>query len=103
MICENEVHVGDIGTAFEMVLKECDVVVDISTATVKEIIFRKPDKSIVTKTAEFKTGGIDGIIQYITILDDLDLKGTWSIQARVTLPTGIWSSDISKFKVYANL
>ena len=103
MTCENEIHIGDIGTSFEMILKECDSIVDLTGAVTKEIIFRKPDKSIVTKTAEFKTNGTDGVIQYITILDDLDLKGTWNIQARVTLPTGIWSSDISKFKVHANL
>ena len=105
MTCENEIHVGDIGTSFTMVLKECDVVVDISTATVKDIIFRKPDseKTVVIQTAEFVTDGIDGEIEYITILNDLDIKGTWYIQAKVTLPTGTWSSDTSKFKVHANL
>ena len=104
MVCSiYEIHVGDIGTAFEVTLKDCDGVVDISTATSKELIFRKPDKTVVVKIAVFKTDGTDGIIQYLTILDDLDLKGAWSIQAKVTLPTGTWSSDIQKFKVYANL
>ena len=104
MVCSvYEIHVGDIGTAFEITLKDCDVVVDVSTATVKQIIFKKPDKTVITKTADFKTDGTDGIIHYLTILDDLDLKGTWYVQAKVTLPTGTWSSDTSKFKVYANL
>ena len=104
MVCSvYEIHVGDIGTAFEVTLKDCDVVVDVSTASVKQIIFKKPDKTVVTKTAVFKTDGTDGIIQYITILDDLDMKGTWYIQAKVSLPTGTWSSDKSKFKVYDNL
>ena len=105
MTCENEIHVGDIGTSFEMVLMECLEVVDISTATIKEIIFKKPDtaKTVIIKTADFKTDGVDGIIYYKTILDDLDIKGTWYIQAKVTMPTGTWSSDTSKFKVHANL
>jgi len=100
-----EIHVGDIGTVFEINLKDCEDIVDISTAITKEIVFKKPDvdKTVVIKDAVFKTDGTDGIIQYITILDDLDIKGTWYIQAIVQLPTGNWSSDISKFKVYSNL
>lgn len=104
MVCSvYEIHVGDIGTAFEVTMKDCDDVVDISTASIKQLIFRKHDKTVVTKTAVFKTDGTDGIIQYITVLDDLDQKGTWYIQAKITMPTGTWSSDTSKFKVYANL
>lgn len=104
MVCSvYEIHVGDIGTAFKVTLKDCDVIVDVSTASLKEIVFKKPDKTIVTKPAAFVTDGIDGEIQYITIDGDLDAKGTWYIQARVTLPTGTWSSDIDKFKVYDNL
>ena len=105
MVCSiYEIHLGDIGTAFEVTLKDCDVVVDVSTATLKQIIFRKPDKSVVVQDATFgANGGTDGIIQYITILDDLDQTGTWYIQAKVTLPTGTWSSETSKFKVYKNL
>jgi len=98
-----EIHVDDIGTAFQLIMKECEDIVDVSSALTKEIVFKKPDKTIIIQTAEFKTDGTDGIIQYITIADDLDLKGTWYIQGVVTLPTGTWSSDISKFKVYANL
>jgi hypothetical protein len=104
MACNvEEIHLYDIGTSFEITLKDCDVVVDVSSASLKEIIFKKPDKTTVTKTADFKTDGTDGIIQYITVLDDLDQKGSWYIQAKVTLPTGTWSSNTEKFKVYPNL
>jgi len=98
-----EIHTYDIGTVFEVTLLDTDVVVDIALATTKEIIFLKPSGTSVTKTAEFKTTGSDGIIQYTTILDDLNEVGGWKIQAKVTLPTGTWSSDISKFKVYSNI
>lgn len=98
-----EIHLGDIGTVFEVTMKDCDVVVDISLASVMQVIFKKPDKTVVPKTAVFKTDGTDGILQYTTVLDDLDQKGTWYIQAKITMPTGTWSSDTSKFKVYANL
>ena len=98
-----EIHTYDIGTVFEVTLLDTDVAVDVSAASSKEIIFLKPDGTSVTKTAEFGTTGIDGIIKYTTIEDDLDTVGGWKLQAKVTLPTGTWSSDISKFKVYSNL
>jgi hypothetical protein len=99
-----EIHVGDIGTAFEITLMDCDVVVDISTASTKSIVFKKPNKAVVSQTAAFKTDGTDGILQYLSQANDLDQKGTWSIQAIVEFPSGDkWSSDIAKFKVYENL
>ncbi len=104
MTCSTEeIHLGDIGTIFEITLKDCDEVVDLSGATSKLIIFKKPDKIVVTQTASFSTDGTDGIIQYATVLDDLDQTGFWYIQANVTLPSGTWSSEITRFKVYKNL
>jgi|PlaIllAssembly_1097288.scaffolds.fasta_scaffold2069334_1 hypothetical protein len=101
--CVQEIHLGDIGTVFEVELKDCTTVVDLSTATIMEILFQKPDGTTVTKSAEFTTDGADGKIRYITVANDIDVTGSWKLQARVTLPTGTWSSNIEKFKVYGNL
>jgi len=107
-----EIHLDDIGTIFKVTLQECDLdtgvssVVDVSSAdssAKRTIIFKKPDGTIVEKPAEFATDGTDGVIQYATVAGDLNQTGTWKIQARVELLTGMWSSDISKFKVYSNL
>lgn len=98
-----EIHKYDIGTAFEVTLKDGDNTLNLVTSSVKEIHFQKPDGTVVEKTAQFRTDGSDGIIVYITVADDLDQTGSWKIQAKVTLPTGTWSSDIEKFKVYDNL
>lgn len=104
MACE-EIHVGDIGTVFRATISDdcAGTIVDVSTASAQSLTFLKPDGSTVTKTTVFYTDGTDGIIQYVTILDDLDQAGTWKLQGAVTLPTGTWSTDIHKFKVYANL
>lgn len=100
----NEIHIGDIGTIFELTLMDDVVVVDISTATVLSIHFAKPDATTVTVTASLVTDGTDGKIQYITPdANFLDQTGGWKIQGKVTLSTGTWSSDISTFKVYKNL
>lgn len=102
MACE--IHLGDIGTAFRLTILDCSgTPVDISAASAMEVIFRKPDSTVVVQTGVFYTDGTDGIVQYVTIANDLDQTGTWKIQAEVTLPTGTWSSNVETFKVYKNL
>lgn len=99
-----EVHVGDIGTVFEITLYDQGVLLtDTQYASEKCVVFKKADGSLITRPASFKTDGSDAIVQYVSVDGDLDQKGTWRIQARVVLPTGKWSSDTEKFKVYANL
>jgi hypothetical protein len=100
----NEIHIGDIGTIFEVTLMDNEVVVPIDAATLMEIIFVKPDKTKVVNTAVLTSDGLDGKMQYVIALaSELDTKGGWKIQGRVVLPTGTWSTDIDKFKVYENL
>ena len=101
-----EIHIGDVGTIFEVTLLDNLTVIDISLATVMQIIFVKPDatKTKVVNTAVLSGDGSDGKMRYIIALDsELDIKGNWKIQGKVTLPTGSWSTDIDKFKVYENL
>ncbi len=100
----NEIHEFDIGTELIVTISEGAVPVDVSTASVKDIVLTKPDGvTNVTKTAIFDSDGIDGKVKYVTILNDLDAVGQWKIQAIITLSTGKWSSDIGSFRVYKNL
>lgn len=98
-----EIHVNDIGTAFDITLYDNDEVVDISNPVSLIINFIKKDGSCMPKTAVLKTDGTDGVLRYITVDGDLDQEGSWSLQAIVELATGKWSSDITKFKVHGNL
>lgn len=100
-----EIHVGDTGTVFRVTIYDQDNVVrDISTYTTKQLIFRKPDGTILTKTADFYTDGTDGIIQWTTTsASDLDLDGTWKLQAKVASGSNSHKSDIVDFKVWPNL
>ena len=102
--CSNqEIHVGDIGTAFEVTLEDCGSVVDLTGASSIQYIFATPSGATLTKVGNLLTDGTDGIVVYNTIADDLDEAGTWKIQVKVVLPTGTWSSNIEKFRVYPNL
>ncbi len=99
-----EIHVGDIGTVFELTYKDQDAaVVDISSATTQQLIFKKSNNTTAIKTTTFTTDGTDGKAQYTTVADDLDMDGIWSLQGKVILATGTWYSDVHQFKCWPNL
>jgi len=77
------IHKGDFATVFTATMKtSAGVVIDISGATTKQILFRKPDATILTKTATFTTDGTDGKLTYTTISTDVDSVGIWSVQPK---------------------
>lgn len=97
------VHVGDVGTVFRLTFKDQDgVVVDISSASVKQVVFTKPTGAKLACVATFTTSGVDGAAQYASISGDIDLAGTWSMDGYVELPAGKWHSDKVSFEVLAN-
>lgn len=102
--CNEEIHVGDIGTAFRLnLLDDCLTAVDLTSYISLEVYFQKPDGTVLTKTGIPFGPPANGVVQYLTISGDLDTAGTWKIQAKVVLPGGTWSSSVEKFKVYTNL
>ncbi len=108
MSLSEEIHIGDIGTNFEISLVDDSVdppiAVDLTGATILELIFRRADDSILTKTAAVVGDATAGVIQYITTAaSDLNSEGTYRIQAKVVLPSGTWRSERSKFRVHGNI
>ncbi len=98
-----EIHLNDIGTTFEVTIKDDGQVVDISAVTLKQILFKRPNGFLLTKTANFVTDGTDGRMDYISVDGDLGQIGNWSIQAKITLGGGTWNSEIKPFEVFKNL
>ena len=99
----NEIHLNDIGTKFLVTVKDGSSVVNVSTASTKQIIIKKPSGATLTKSASFESDGTDGQINYTIIADDLDEAGTYQLQGKVILSDGTFSTDITKFKVHRNL
>jgi len=99
----SEIHVNDIGTRFLVTIKDDGTVVDVSGATLLQIIFRKPSDTVMTKTGTLMTDGTDGQIYYDAILGDLDEVGNYKIQGKVTITSGTFYTDIQTFKVHCNL
>lgn len=104
----HEIHVGDLGTVFVLTVKDGVNLVDLSSATTKQILFEKPSGVLLTKTAQFVTDGRDGQLSYTTLAGDLNeptgnKPARWKMQAYVVTPAGAWHSDIVSFLVYPNL
>lgn len=104
-MAENEIHVGDVGTTIEVTLTEDGSIVDISTATTKEIKIKGPHGAVNTKIATFVTNGTDGKLEFVSVAGDFNRDGVWRIQAKVILnsPAGTWNSDLGEFTVFPNL
>ena len=92
---------GSAGTVFRATIKDQDnVIVNISGAATKEIIFRSPAGLLKPFAATFVTDGIDGQIEYKTLAGDIDEVGTWEWQPHVLISAGNeWYSDPVEFVV----
>jgi len=103
-----EIRQGQI-VPIEFTIKDQNsVAVDISLATVKTVRIQKPNNIIVSKTADFVSGGTTGKIQIVTAATDLDYVSStedvmYKAQAFVTLSGIEYPSDIYEFHVYPNL
>ena len=103
---EDEIHVGDAGTELiGTILDTCDTraVADISAATTKEFVFKRPDGTTFTKTAVFVTDGSDGQIRYLSVAADFDMAGWWRIQGHVIEGSQNHHTKKATFKVLATL
>ena len=104
-----QAHVNDIGTVFRVTVYDTTstggtTVADISLATTKQFTFKRPDGTTFDRLAAFGSGaGSDGIIEYNSVDGDLNVAGTWHLQAYVVTPAGNWSTSVGHFKVYENL
>jgi len=96
---------GNVGTVFRATIKDQDnEIVDVTLSTTKEIIFRKPDGSLISRAATFTNSGSDGKIEYKTQSADIDQVGTWEWQPHVILGAGNeWYSDPIEFVVKEKL
>jgi len=104
MSYNDEIHVDDIGTLFTITITEGGVPVDISSATVKDFHFDKPNANgKFNKTADFVTDGTDGKLKYVSESEVLDTPGDWKIQAHIVMPNGEWHTNIDTFKVFENI
>ena len=101
---ELEIHVGDIGTSFEVTLVDSNgAIFPVATATTMNILFKKPGGTTLTKAGAWVTDGLDGKIKYVSVSGDLDQPGDWVLQAYISKPGFTGHSGKSYFEVFSNL
>lgn len=84
---------NDLGVDLVIEITENGSVVDISTATAKELLLKNPSGTEVAKTAEFVSDGSDGKVKYTILVGDIDQTGLWEMRAKITFsPTKIFYS-----------
>lgn len=90
-------YVGDIGTAIEV-----NTFIDLTGATVKEIIIKKPSGTILTKTAAIPEGltDSDGKIVIFTVAGDFDEAGKYHVQPHIESASTDHLGNTSNFTVY---
>ena len=99
----NEIHLNDIGTKFLVTITDGSSAVDVSSASTKQIIIKKPSGSKLTVAASFNSDGSDGKIYYNALADNLDEAGSYKLQGKVIISDGTFYTDITSFKVHRNL
>lgn len=87
-----KVYIGDTGTS---VILDCGQ--DISSATARTIEVKKPDGSTTTWTAS--ASGTTAI-SYTSVSGTFDVAGEWRLQAKVTLPSGVWRGETASLYVW---
>jgi len=88
-------HVGDVGTVIVVTITEDHVALDISGASEKTLIFRRPDETAgVVVEGAFTTDGTEGKLQYTVPDGFLDTPGRWAVEARLTI--GAWTGRTAR-------
>lgn len=99
----DEMFVGDIGTEIHVIVEDNGAPVDISSASPKQIIIRKPDGTKLTKNGVFETDGTDGDMYYKTVAGDVNIAGMWERQAYVKLGSDEYYSSVIRWPCHEAL
>ena len=103
-MASGEIHKHDIGTVLKFTVKdENGDAVNLASASTKNVMLKKPNGKVLTKSSSFYTDGTDGILTYTIVDGDLDLNGTWENQVYVVINSNEFYSDIHEMVVYRNL
>lgn len=99
-----EVQESTIGVLIEYTVLDTDGdALDISGATTKKLVFKKPNGVVITKDADYVTDGADGKLQYASIAGDLLPSGLWTVQAYLVRSGLDGRTEVGQFRVLKNL
>jgi len=101
----DDIHLNEKGRQFIIIITKDGLPVDISDASVRQIVFDKPEgNGVVVVNADFLTDGTDGKLAYTVISNQFfDLRGIWQIQGRANPSGKEIYSKVEEFRVLDNL
>ena len=99
----NNIQVGAVNLLIQLAIREGYGVLDVSSATTKQLIIKKPNGVKITGDASFQTDGTDGLIYYRTVAGDLDQAGTYNVQAYIEMPSFSGYTTPTSFQVASNI
>jgi hypothetical protein len=97
------VQVGTIGLMIELGVKEAYNYLNLSTASIKNIIIKKPSGMYLTVSGSYTTNGTDGKIYYTTREGDLSEAGVYKVQGQIAIGTFSGYTTATQFTVVANI
>lgn len=98
-----KIHRGDTPDFVHIMRDDNDIVVDISSPVTLIMFLKKPDGTILTRTASLVGDGTDGKMHYQVLTTDIDVQGDWARQAYVKTAGGEWTGKLFKFTVHRKL
>jgi len=107
MAVNPDMHVGDYGTAFEMIIKnrKTNKPLPLTDVVASLFLFRPPTDPVFVAVAEIASppDGLDGKLFYVWLDGDVEEEGEWEVQGLVEDADGEWHTDIELFEVGANI
>lgn len=78
-------------------------IVNVRNATELKLRLLAPDSTTIDRAAALYTNGIDGALQYTTVLADLKQAGLYRLQAKYTIAGKTQTTRWGQFRVGANV
>lgn len=100
---DEQVHLGDYGTPFDVELYDGDTALGPSLFSSGSHIFRRPDQTTFIRSSGSIITSSGSYFRYTTVDGDIDQVGMWALQVYVTDGAGLWHSETKEFQVYPNL
>lgn len=99
-----DAKVAQVGLTIEITVKdENDAVYDISSATTKNVLLRRPDGTLVTLTGSFTTDGTDGKVQADTDANTFNTAGAYRVAAHIITASDDFETDATTLKVVSKV
>jgi len=99
---EPELQILDEGAKLLITVVDDGVAVDLSGATLKEVLLVSPSGAKTTTTASFQTDGSDGQVFIVVPTGLLNERGLWKLQVRMTISGWAGRTVVGYFMVNYN-